>query len=964
MITNRLAGISTILIAIFILLSFSFNQPTDSNGGYTGAPGDSVCSQCHSNQSSVIDGTVTIDGIPASVMPNTTYSLTVTSEITAGNPMRAGFQVVALKPNITNGGTFSNNSTGTSLTAGGPKTYFGHNPAEMFNGNNSISWTTDWTAPATGGDITFYGVSVFGNLANGNSGDRVKFAQSVTTNVDAGNSPLSVTITSSTDISCFGEADGSATAEAVGGVSPYNYSWDNGETNPTAINLDAGIRTVVVTDDAGMTAQASITISEPNEIVVNILEENDVSCNGSMNGSATVDAFGGSGNLIYNWPGGLSGPTQINLAPNVYFVTVTDDMDCMGFAEVNILEPSLLTINLDQENLISCNGASDGLLSISINGGSPNYNIAWATGETTNTIDNLSAGTYSVVVTDANDCVADAAYTILDPEALTANLSSTPETTAGASDGTASATPIGGTPPYTYLWSNNETSSMITGLPTGTYTVEIMDANDCTITETIEVQGGACNISVAINIENTPQCIDEASGTLSVTITDGEAPFSYVWSDMSTGETLENVTPGTYFVTVTDDNECVASNSVELVNLDTEAPIVSLQDLELYLDPTGLATVTYDQLNNGSSDNCAIDSVNFNGLSFSCNDIGDIDLTISIFDAAGNSSSGTATVTIADTLAPIISCPSDLTFNVCDTIFYEPISITDNCFNDGAVLTAGIESGNLFPVGLTEISYLVTDQSGNTSACSFTITVDIDLGLEAITENVSCAGAEDGSASLSVSGGTGPYITEVIPDIYDFNAISPGTYQVLITDATGCTAQDSFTITEPDPLSLGTPVIVNESTAGASDGSIEVSVTGGTGQIFYLWTDDLGNTLSTDPILSDVPAGVYNLAILDENECCIELIGIVVMGSVSSVDLDEENLLVNVFPNPAHDFINVESAIDATSIEIYNHEGKLIRNISQPSSKMTIDTQELEPALYIIRIMTDNSVIIKQFMKL
>jgi len=963
MISNRLMGTYALLIGVILLLSFSSNQPTNGSGGYTGAPGDTFCTDCHSSQSSSIDGTVSISGIPVSVIPNTTYSLTVTSEIVSGSPVRAGFQVVALKPNITDGGTFNNNSAGTSIRPGGSKTYFGHNPAKMFNGATSVTWTTDWTAPATAGDVTFYGVSVFAN-GSGSGGDRVKFAQSVTTNVDAGTSPLSVSIISSADISCFGEADGTATAEAIGGVSPYNFDWDNGESNATALNLDAGIRTVTVTDDAGATANITVTIDEPNEIVVNIISENNVTCNGLNNGSATLNAFGGSGTITYDWPGGLTGPTQTGLAPNVYFVTITDAANCTEFAEVNIIEPSALAITLDAEELVSCNGANDGLLSVAVSGGTTNYAYLWTTGSTQNFIDDIGAGTYIVEITDDNGCIAEESYVVTEPNVLLANLSSTSESAAGANDGSATATPVGGTAPYAYLWSNNETSPTITGLSSGAYSVVITDANDCSITAMTNVQGGACNITVEIEIVSTPQCEDEESGSLALNIMDGNAPYSYAWSDMSTDEDLQNVLPGTYFVTVTDANDCVASNTVILGNMDTEAPVVMLQDVTVYLDPTGLATVNFAQINNGSSDNCAIDSVDFNLLNFSCNDVGETSLTVNIFDAAGNSSMGTSVVTVADTLAPVITCPSDLSFNICDTIFYEPISVQDNCNNDGGVLVSGIASGNLFPVGVTEISYLVTDQSGNTDMCSFTVTVDIDLELEATTENVSCAGANDGSVSLNVSGGTEPYITEITPDIYDVNAVPPGIYQVLITDASGCVSQDSFTITEPDALTLEDPIIVNESTAGANDGSINITVSGGTGQIFFLWTDDFGNTISSDEDLTGLAAGVYNLAIVDENDCCIEVFGLVVMGSVSSIDLDKENVLVNVFPNPANDFINLEMVIDADLIEIYNHEGKLVRTVLQANQKMTIVVEDLDPALYLIKIMTDERVVIKQFLKL
>ncbi|HQV98180.1 MAG TPA: SprB repeat-containing protein, partial [Saprospiraceae bacterium] len=247
------------MVAIIFGLSNASQHPISGSSGYTGAPPDSTCGQCHTGNNSNLDGSVTIDGLPSTIITGETYTLTVTITNPNGNAVRGGFQMVALNGSNGQAGSYGATPPFTSLRSAGGKTYFGHVNAQNFPGSNELSYSIDWTAPATTGTnpvIKFYAASVIANGADGNQNDRV-----VLTNlqipIQSGAQPLEATIENVMDISCFGFQDGTATVSATGGTSPYTYQWSNGVTSITNTTLPAGPFTVTVTDNVGTTSTAT-----------------------------------------------------------------------------------------------------------------------------------------------------------------------------------------------------------------------------------------------------------------------------------------------------------------------------------------------------------------------------------------------------------------------------------------------------------------------------------------------------------------------------------------------------------------------------------------------------------------------------------------------------------------------------------------------------------------------------------
>src|SRR5688572_17161426 len=218
-----------------------------------------------------------------------------------------------------------------------------------------------------------------------------------------GGANLMVVITNSTDVLCFGQNNGSATAMASGGTMPYTYMWSSGASGPTAINLTAGTYTVTVTDAASATATASVTITQPPQLNLNAPNITHVTCNGANNGSISASASGGVSPYFFSWSTGQTGATISNLAAGSYTVTVMDDNSCTKTATYMVTQPAMINITLVDLDHESCAGAGNGAITISASGGVNPLFAEWSNGSIGFTITNLEPDTYSVTVTDNND---------------------------------------------------------------------------------------------------------------------------------------------------------------------------------------------------------------------------------------------------------------------------------------------------------------------------------------------------------------------------------------------------------------------------------------------------------------------------------------------------------------------------------------------------------------------------------
>lgn len=527
----------------------------------------------------------------------------------------------------------------------------------------------------------------------------------------------------SVDALCFGDANGQATVTVSGGTAPFTFTWPVGvsststATTTTATGLAAGTYDVTVQDNGGCDVLQTVTVTEPTLLTGQIFGTIDADCYGAGTGEASVTGLGGTGGYSYLWndPGTQVTATATNLPSGTWTVQITDGNNCTATASVTIADPApfAATVSIDQH--VSCNGADDGIATVNVVG-TPSFTFLWndPQSQTSATAGNLPAGTWQVIVASSLTCDTIVSVTITEPGVLVPIAVQTSQVScSGGSDGVASVTQTGGTGPFLYQWDdvNLSTTNVVTGLPIGTYNVIVTDFNSCTANASVTITE-PLPINIAFDITDAT-CFGMASAQVTANVSGGIAPYTYAWSPGGlTGQTANNITAGTYSVTVTDANSCIG------------------------------------------------------------------------------------------------------TFN--NIIVGQPTAVVINS---------------------TQIT------------------------------NITCNGANDGSIATTVSGGTAPYTYQWNDPTVQTSAtatdLGPGNYGVVVLDANNCPATAAgLVIAEPDVLE----VIVSSTTPitceGGADGVADAAVTGGTLPYTYLWSDGQQTATATD-----LPQGSYVLAVTDANGC-------------------------------------------------------------------------------------------------
>ena len=431
-----------------------------------------------------------------------------------------------------------------------------------------------------------------------------------------------------TPVSCHGGNNGTATATPTGNNGAVTYLWSNGATTQTISGLSAGTYTVTITDAVNCTAIASYTVTEPPVMDVTCTST-DVTTNGGSDGTASVTASGGTPPYTYLWNTGATTSSISGLVAGTYSVTVTDAKGCTAECSTTVNEPGCNLSASADGTPVSCNDGSDGTATATPTGNNGAVTYLWSNGATTQSISGLSAGTYTVTITDAVNCTAIASYTVTEPPVMDVTCSSTDVTTNGGSDGTASVTASGGTPPYTYLWNTGATTSSISGLTAGTYTVTVTDAKGCTAECSTTVNEPApCELTDAgktnetCNDNNTAANLSDDYITFSLNPTGTQLGTGYTVS-VSGGFTI-SPTSGTYgsatafqlnagsangsviTVTITDNNDaaCTITTTVQKSNCSAGEPDLSLtkevDDCEGEIGQNTIFTLTLE--NTGTAD--------------------------------------------------------------------------------------------------------------------------------------------------------------------------------------------------------------------------------------------------------------------------------------------------------------------------------------------------------------------------
>ena len=395
---------------------------------------------------------------------------------------------------------------------------------------------------------------------------------------------------SGTDPTGCGTTDGTATASASGGTSPYSYNWSNSATTSTITGLSAGTYTVTITDANSCTANASVILTASSAPSVSTAGT-DPTCNGDTDGTATASGSGGTGSFTYSWSTtpAQSNATATGLSAGIlYSVTITDGIGCNNTSSITLTDPAAIVLSTSSTNA-SC-GNSDGNVSVTVSsGGTAPFSYLWDDpgAQTTSTANNLAAGSFNVIVTDANGCLQNSSANVSNTGAPTANITESTLSCNGDNDGTATISATGGAAPYTYEWSTSpvQTNAMATGLSGGTYTATITDAVGCiTVANATVYEPAALAVSSNTTIASQGLC----DGTATATATGGTGAYTYIWNDSlaQTTATATGLCIGLYTVLVTDSNGCLASTIVTIVDFTGVQEINNHLTYNIYPNPT------------------------------------------------------------------------------------------------------------------------------------------------------------------------------------------------------------------------------------------------------------------------------------------------------------------------------------------------------------------------------------------
>lgn len=659
-------------------------------------------------------------------------------------------------------------------------------------------------------------------------------------------------------VSCNGAADGLAIATVTGGTGTYTYQWNDLQQTDTAFALSGGMYEVQVMDENMCSVTGMIEVPETEAIELTT-DFTDAACFEEASGSASVLAEGGASNFTYLWSNGAETPDINDVEAGDYFVVVTDAENCFDTAFVTIGQPTALDYMLQTGNP-NCAEGADGRADIIPLGGTPDYTITWSDiGVGPDSRNDLSAGAYQVTITDANDCELELDFLLSDPDAITMTFTSNPTSCFSASDGTATAQPIGGDGNYTFLWEDGQETATASDLPPGMIGVTVTDGNGCTGESSVEIIGAS---SIELEISGTePSCNGEANGMASVTANGGTGDYSYAWSNGDTDDTAEGLSAGIYEVTVTDINDCDA-----VINITLNEP----EELT--------ATTSFTMVGcNGATDGTA--SVSVEGgtepYTYTWND-GQNEATATELIA------GNYTVTITDAQ----NCELIETVEVTSpSSVVVQISGTDvSCFggNDGQILVE-VEGGTgtytyawsdpsiptiANPQTLEAGNYVVTvsDENGCQETAEISLAQPDILAADFRVTSVSCYGDSDGSITLEVLGGTGLYS-------FDWNTgetqsfidgLTARNYFVEVSDENDCAVNLEIIVPQPDPIDINLEVTDVEC-FGQATGAISSRVEGGTASYDYAWSNG-----EQSPNLENINSGSYTLQITDTNGCTEE----------------------------------------------------------------------------------------------
>ncbi|MEQ9186463.1 MAG: T9SS type A sorting domain-containing protein [Cryomorphaceae bacterium] len=748
---------------------------------------------------------------------------------------------------------------GTNVSCNGAAD--GQGAASASGGTTPYSYL--WSTGSTASTATNLGPGTYTVTVTDGNGCTATASVSITQPV-----ALVASIALDSNVSCNGGNDGSATASVSGGTPTYSFAWSSGSNDSIASSLSAGTYTVTVTDANGCTDTETITITEPSLLTTTTSVTGNVSCYAGSDGSGSVSALGGSSPYAYNWSSGATSTSASGLSAGTHYVTVSDAQGCETLDSITITQPDSLIANAAVLATVSCNGGSDGSISVTITGGTTAYGIAWSTGGTSSTLTSLPAGMYTVTITDANGCTDTASTEVTEPDTLNVGITLGNNVSCnGGNDGTATAIGTGGTAPYSYLWSNTTASASVSGLSAGTYTVTMTDANGCNDTSSITIVEPSVLVASAGAVNNV-LCSGDSSGTATASASGGTGPYGFAWSTGDTTDTVTALLAGTYSVTITDDNGCTDSASITIVEPSAvNAQAFWISDAACNGEATGSAyasgsggTGPYSYVWNTGSANDTLFNIAA-GL-----------YSVTIIDANGCSDSDTVSINEPAALSLTFALSDPLCNGSSDGVITS--TTTGGTLPYSYLWTTGSTSANISGLSAGSYTLTVTDANGCSIALNGQLNNPSSVVASIAPQNNLCFEDSTGLAVASATGGAGNYS-------YAWNTggsndtlagVIAGTYTVTVSDSNGCTDIETVTLTQPTALSASIAFIDSVACFGDSSGLAIAAASGGTSPYSYSWPSPW---TSNNDSLINVPVGGYTVTVTDNNGCTDTAVAIV-----------------------------------------------------------------------------------------
>lgn len=609
------------------------------------------------------------------------------------------------------------------------------------------------------------------------------------------------------------------------------------------------------TDDKGL-----YLIQWEDAMTVNALMDSPLDCKTKANTAAlSVKVTGGTPPLTYLWSNGATTEKINMLGPGKYTVTVTDSKGTVKSSKYEIPDPNL-KLKIELVTAATGKPEGDGSANVIVDGGTVPFTFKWDNNETQAVAIKLLAGNHTVTVTDASGCSSTATIAMIEKTAALAVFArfAADNKCADGTEGIAEVEVSGGKGPFTYQWSpGNETTSKISNLGAGLYSVTVTDAKGQTASTSVNIPAPSPLVST---IKISPATVNTNNGAAEAQVSGGKPPYSYKWDTGEVTSKVSSIAAGAHSVTVTDSNGCSAVANFNVQENVTALGVIVKQPVRISCHGAGGAALKVD-ITGGkppytyawSDGQTAATAEKLNAGKY----------TVTVTDVLGNSFSSEFTVNEPEAITVTTTIDAPATANNADG------KATAKAIGGTGTYTYAWDSGEkvnkAIKLNLGTHRVTVTDASGCSATGEVTVTeniAELQLTIQETTP-VKCAGGNQGAIKAVIKGGKSPYTYQWgnNESTAELTNIPDGTYKLTITDAAGQTASAMLTVTAPAALTLDAKVDLPAAT-GKNDGKASVIATGGTGKYTYQW--DSGETVAKALALN---AGKHNVTVTDANGC-------------------------------------------------------------------------------------------------